>query len=93
MTKTLRHDFELMCEVISLSRRLDVKAALSQVTTDNCIRLFHIFSIYGCAQKPASMLFLVRRLNEVGQSPDLKTISVEDLERFVTSKAIFFSVT
>lgn len=79
---------------MSLSHQFDVKeltddaatAACLQATVENCLGMHKVLTMYDCAEEHTAMLFIVRRLTEVGQCPDFKDVSVADLERFVRSK-------
>lgn len=94
VAKTFSSDVDLVCEVISLSHRFEVKeltkaaatAACENISFENSIRLYEMFTMYGCSQKETVMLFIARRLKKFGQYPDFMNVSVDDLERLVHSK-------
>lgn len=75
VAKKLGEDLELACEVMSLSHRFEVKvltgyaatAAGLQATVENCIRLFRICILYSCEQSNTAMLFIMKRLAQVGK--------------------------
>lgn len=98
-------NFELMCEVISLSHRFGINElidiastmACSKVTMDNCSRLYLMFNLYDtymldeCLHKRAMFLFTVRCLGRVSRLDDFKNVSIEDLKRFVISQEAIVS--
>lgn len=94
MTSKMKNELDLACEVASLSHRFDAKkltdiaaaGACSQLNIGNCMRLLGIFKRLDHGDSQKVFLFIVHRLQEFSSSPGFKTISIDDLKSFVSSR-------
>lgn len=93
----LQKDATLACEVVSLANHLEIprlkdiaaNAASSIVSVASAVKLHMMLQKGQCNSQAGDVfLYIAHRFEQVSGTPEFKTIDVEDLNKFVSSKEL-----